>query len=86
VRYDLRRTASLYQNLNITHKPVNSTTFPANYKGRNPSVDGDKKRLPLFRGSLVITNAAYLINGTMRRATMLMTLIIGLMAGPAVSL
>jgi hypothetical protein len=42
---------------------------------------------PLANPSWIQTlSASYLINGTIRSATMLMTLIIGLMAGPAVSL
>jgi hypothetical protein len=45
-----------------------------------------KKGCPIKWGSLVNTDAAYFINGTMSRATILMTLIIGLIAGPAVSL
>jgi hypothetical protein len=36
--------------------------------------------------SCVLVFADYLINGTIKSATMLITLIIGLMAGPAVSL
>jgi hypothetical protein len=57
-----------------------------NFKWRNPRRDVIKKGCPIKWGSLVNMNAAYLINGTMSSATMLMTLIIGLMAGPAVSL
>ena len=47
---------------------------------------GNKKGCPITWGSLVNADAVYFINGTMSSATMLMTLIIGLMAGPAVSL
>jgi len=63
---------------------MNNTTLSWNYKeGIRLRI---KKGCPGAGGSLVNANAAYFINGTMRRATMLMTLIIGLMAGPAVSL
>ncbi len=84
VGYNARLTTCPYQHLYFPHKRLNNTTLPSSCNRQ--SSPGDKKRLPHKRGSLVLANTAYLINGTIRSATMLMTLIIGLMAGPAVSL
>ncbi len=53
-----------------------------------PARNGEKPRKVNFRGSLplVADFASYARMASIRRATTLMILIIGLMAGPAVSL
>ena len=86
VRHHILGATRLYKNFNILHGLRIIPLYGQFSNEKSCAAAQIKKGCPIEWGSLVKTEAAYLINGTIKSATMLMTLIIGLMAGPAVSL